>query len=177
MRTRAGTTANVAHWLVSVALSLATAAFFIWGIGFTTMLSNSMAPEYPAGSVVMTIQVPTAKLAVGDVIRLPLPGSNGQSYVHRIVDAIPNGVSTTVTTQGDRNATPDPWSLDVVSASAPVVVATIPLLGHLTGITSVIDAQVFLVGLVVVFVVITLRRAFPRSPAHRGPGRHSPRTE
>ena len=169
--------ANVAHWLVSVALLLATAAFLIWGVGFTTMLSNSMAPEYPAGSVVMTIQVPTEKLAVGDVIRLPLPGSNGQSFVHRIVDADLNGLSATVMTQGDRNATPDPWSLEIVSASAPVVVATIPLVGLLTGITSTIGVQVVLVGLVVVSVVITLRRAFPRSPANRGPGRHSPPTE
>lgn len=176
MRAREGRIVNANYWLVALALSLTAASFPIFGIGFNAVLSNSMAPEHPAGSVVMTVQVPTEQLAVGDVVRLPLPGSSGESYIHRIVDAIPNGVATTVTTQGDRNVAPDPWSLDIISPAAPVIVATIPLIGHLTGVTSAIGVQLLLMGLVAVFILITLRRAFWRPSKNKEPGRHSQNT-
>lgn len=164
---------NIGYWIASVFIAIGTAVFLILGIGFSPVLSNSMAPTYPAGSVVMTVQVPTNELSVGDVARLPMPESDGINYIHRIVEATPQGELTTVKTKGDQNPDLDSWSVNIVSDRTPVVFGAIPMIGNLTAVTSSLWAQILLLFLVVGFIGLALFRVFIPMLRKSQSGRHA----
>jgi signal peptidase I len=172
MRKQQGALAHLGYWLVSLSVIVGISLFFLFGVRFNAVLSNSMAPQHPAGSVVVTIQKATDELGEGAVVKLPLPNGSGQSYIHRVVDVLPNGRSTTVMTKGDNNVAQDPWSLEIHSPTTPVVVATIPLIGHFTSFTSNIWVQLLLASIAVSFVSIALVRAFWRPQRDDGLPQH-----
>ena len=70
-----------------------------------TVLSGSMAPDLPTGSIVMVRSVDPAALHVGDVATYQQQGDS-DLITHRIV-AI-EAAHSTFTFQGDRNPVPDP---------------------------------------------------------------------
>lgn len=153
---------NLAAWIVIATVASSTFLVIYLGVGFHAVLSNSMAPSHPAGSVVVTIQSKTKDIKVGDVIKLPLPNSSDQSYVHRVVEAKPHGGNTIVKTKGDRNESDDPWSLEILSATTPTVIATIPLVGHLNGLTGNLWVKVSLILTAATASAIALFRSFSR---------------
>jgi signal peptidase I len=163
---------DLGYWIFTGSIFLITVLSLIVGVGFSPVLTNSMAPDHPAGSVVITIQVPSHELEVGDVVKLPLPSSEGQSYIHRVVDVTPYGESTILVTKGDNNVARDPWVLEVVSSTSPLVVATIPVLGALTAVTGYRSAQLLLGVLAFAFVAIAVVRAFWRPLRNPQRGKH-----
>jgi signal peptidase I len=167
-----GTLSDLGYWALIVSTALLTTLFLSFGVGFHALLSNSMAPEHPAGSVVITIQTSTEQLQKGDVIKLPLPNGTGRHYVHRIVEVDTESTHTTVVTKGDNNVAKEPWSLQILSTSTPRVIATIPLVGHLVVLTSPLWAQLLLASIVVGFVLVALLRAFWRPLKNSGAARH-----
>lgn len=94
-----------------------------------TVLTGSMAPDMPAGSMAVVRPVPPAALKVGDVVtyQAPIPGQ--PVVTHRIVEIDSSGSQPVIRTRGDANAAPDPWAARVTSATAFRRVATIPYLG------------------------------------------------
>lgn len=164
--------ANIAYWIIAAVAVIATALFLLLGVRFHPLLSNSMAPQLPAGSVVITIPAATTDLATGDVVKLPLPTGSGHDYVHRIAEIIPNAPHTTVVTQGDNNSAPDPWALEILSTTTPRVVASIPLLGHISGLTSMLEAQLVLASVVVASMGLVLLRTLRRPRRRAGGPRH-----
>lgn len=164
---------NIAYWVTSIFLAVGTAVFLILGIGFSPVLSNSMAPDYPAGSVVVTVQVPTNELSAGDVVRLPLPEGDGTNYIHRIVEATTQGELTTVRTKGDQNPDLDSWSVDVVSQKTPLVFGAIPMIGNLVFLTSDLRVQIFLMFSVVVFIGLALFRVTRLQFSKKQAGKHA----
>jgi len=75
-----------------------------------SVLSGSMAPGIPTGSVVVVTRVPAADVKVGDVITFQPPGRT--SFVtHRVQSLDTSTGLAVVTTKGDANAALDPWSL------------------------------------------------------------------
>ena len=75
-----------------------------------SVLSGSMEPGIPTGSVVVVTRVAASDVKVGDVITFQPPGRT--SFVtHRVLTLDASSGLPVVTTKGDANAAPDPWSL------------------------------------------------------------------
>jgi signal peptidase I len=93
------------------------------------VISDSMSPEYPAGSLVLATPKPADLLAVGDVVIFlaPMPGT--PKVMHRIVDVDERSGQPIFRTKGDANVTADPWSLELRSRTAWQVRAAVPAVG------------------------------------------------
>lgn len=141
--------------LLAVVLACAVSIF---RIGFTPVLTNSMSPTFQQGSVVITRPKDTEALKVGDVAILPLPGCNGQQYLHRLIDVQRVGTMTLVKTQGDHNPLPDAWTLEVTSSHAPVAVGSIPYVGWMTNVMRGTPIRFGFAGGIVILVVVGFKR-------------------
>jgi signal peptidase len=148
--------------MVTGIVTVITIFAFVLGVGFYPVLSGSMAPGYPAGSVVITTQIPTEQIRIGDVVKLPLPNSLGESYIHRVVQATASDNRIVLITKGDKNVAADPWALEILSPTTPLVVASIPLVGHFTVLFSHFWVQLGLSMMAVYFVGVALLRAIRR---------------
>lgn len=132
--------------LVLGALGLVVVAHLL-GLRVVPVLTGSMTPYAPAGSLVLTAPVRGEAVRVGDVVAFvpPAPFGAGRPVMHR-VDGIgtAGSASTTadgvgagagggrsMTTRGDANAHPDPWAVALDGADLGRVVLVVPLLGHL----------------------------------------------
>lgn len=74
-----------------------------------TVLTGSMTPKMPAGSVVVVREVPFEEIGVGDVITYQLRSGEDTVVTHRVIGIdVVAGSETRLRTQGDANATPDP---------------------------------------------------------------------
>lgn len=140
-----------------------------WAIN--PVLSGSMRPGFAVGSVVISQQVPVDQLALRDVIVFQDPLTPSEQIVHRIVgmSIAHDGVRTFVT-QGDANATHDPWRLQIRGATVYRVRWSIPLLGYVAiayenhrGIALIIAGA--LLVLAAIPTVARRRRKQPPQPA------------
>jgi signal peptidase I len=77
---------------------------------FEQVITGSMVPVIPVGSMVVTEQVGVSRLHVGDILVFPKPTNTSEVIVHRIVQltVVSNG-SVQVQTKGDANTAQDPW--------------------------------------------------------------------
>lgn len=95
--------------LLAVSLALAVAVVpAVVGGSTLTVLSGSMEPTLPVGSVVVVRPRPPAEIAVGDVITFLArdPASDATRVVtHRVVEVLPG---PEFRTRGDANPDPDP---------------------------------------------------------------------
>lgn len=80
-----------------------------------TVLTGSMSPEIPVGSVVLVRPTDAANLRVGDVATYQAESGKEEFITHRIVDIDPSTEPTSFTFKGDANRGPD---LDPVPAGA-----------------------------------------------------------
>lgn len=154
LKSRLSNTALAIFAVASVGLAI---SLFIFKIGFTTLVSNSMSPSIPVGSIVITHQVSTSDIRPGQIVKLPLPDSSAQ-YVHRVMTADPGKLGVEMTTKGDNNPAQDPWKLAITSSETPVVIASVPLVGFLNNLTGNFWIQMALVGLVVLLLTSSLIR-------------------
>lgn len=91
--------------LLGVAMTAAPA--FGWQV--VTLVTGSMSPTFPAGSLVLVHDSPAAAARVGDVVMITRPGE--LPITHRVVDIAPSGgilPTRELTLRGDGNADPDP---------------------------------------------------------------------
>jgi signal peptidase len=95
--------------LLAVGLALAVAVVpAVVGGSTLTVLSGSMEPTLPVGSVVVVRPRPPAEIAVGDVVTFLArdPASDATRVVtHRVVEVLPG---PGFRTRGDANPDPDP---------------------------------------------------------------------
>ncbi|HEX2173033.1 MAG TPA: signal peptidase I [Dehalococcoidia bacterium] len=96
-----------------------------------TVLSGSMRPTIPEGSVVVVTPVALGEVRVGDVITYRIPVEDRRVVSHRVVEVVEEGDHPVVRTQGDANAAPDPWLARLDSDPAWRVRAAVPKLGYL----------------------------------------------
>lgn len=101
----------------------------VLGLQNYIVLTGSMAPAYPPGSLVYVQEVDTSELAVGDPITFRL--TDELVATHRIAEVVGSGSDTRFRTKGDANSKPD---AALVSASDVVgkVVLGLPYLGQLS---------------------------------------------
>ena len=112
--------------LVAVGLGPRTGAYRT-----LTVLSGSMRPTIPEGSVVVVTPVALGQVRVGDVITYRIPVDDRRVVSHRVVEVVEGGDHPVVRTQGDANAAPDPWLARLDSEPAWRVRAAVPKLGYL----------------------------------------------
>ena len=120
---------STAHRVMSAVMSLVVlvlaAGFVIAAVAVTSghwqaspVLSGSMEPTIPTGGVVFTERVPVEDLAVGDIVMYQRPDQPDHQVVHRIIELEPSEQGPQLRTQGDANATADPWQVRPVEATA-----------------------------------------------------------
>ncbi len=106
---------------------------FVAGFAPVIVLSGSMEPAYPVGSVLVIKKTPPSVLEAGDAITFVAPGDSsspgGRLVTHRVISAEGSGRERVFRTKGDANATPDRLPVparDVIGKAAFAV----PYLGY-----------------------------------------------
>jgi signal peptidase len=107
--------------LALLALVLLVAPFVVFAVpgiagmeGSYVVLTSSMSPTIPAGSMILVNDVPAAEIQRDDVITFESPGgvdetSTGPDRItHRVVAVVERNGTTYFRTQGDANEEPDP---------------------------------------------------------------------
>ena len=127
---------DVGRWAVRVVLGTAVLILLTAGLGpltgayrLATVLSGSMAPGMPAGSLAVLAPIDPGAVRVGDVITFEAPIPGRPIVTHRVVEIVEGGSHPVVTTKGDANATADPWVARVTGSPAWRRVAVIPHAG------------------------------------------------
>jgi signal peptidase len=95
-----------------------------------TVVSGSMQPTLPLGSLVVVVPRDAHAVRVGDVITFSPPGDNTRMVTHRVVDVQGSGDEVQVHTRGDANPVADPWTLHFPTGRTWVVVADAPWVGR-----------------------------------------------
>lgn len=116
---------------IMVLLAVLLVGVRLFGLQIYTVLSGSMEPEYPTGSVIYVRAVDPAELQVRDVITFKL--SNGSTATHRIIELIPDENDPDIIrfrTKGDSNDIVD-GSLVEFDDVLGTPVFVIPYLGYL----------------------------------------------
>lgn len=110
--------------LLTTAAVVAVALFVLTATStahFIPVLSNSMAPDMPKGSLAVVTPIPAQDVAAGDVIVFTAPDGTRRRVIHRIEHRYGPDEADTIagwtpdklflTTAGDNNPSPDPWIL------------------------------------------------------------------
>lgn len=112
--------------LLSPILICLVAPFFVGGF-FSVLMSGSMEPAIPVGSIVVVKKVNPEDVKVGDVIAF----ETGESTtMHRVIDKVFEDGSFHFKTKGDANEDPDPWIVNPEDVSGALML-TIPYYGYL----------------------------------------------
>jgi signal peptidase len=125
---------NVAEFLMTglVILLLLTAALMFFAPRFgwqvDTVLSGSMEPAIPTGSILVLRPVPSDKIQVGDIITFS--GSGRDRFITHRVTAIEQTNGIVFTTKGDANNAEDPFTVPAENVVGKVLVH-IPFLGFI----------------------------------------------
>ena len=135
-RAAAGHATNLA---IAAALELVTifcaimVGLVVTGHHLEQVITGSMQPTIPIGSLVLTERIPVSQLQVGDIMVFPNPDNAKQTIVHRIIWLSHDQQGDVlVKTKGDYNALPDNWTISrAASAEADRVTLVIPGAGTL----------------------------------------------
>jgi signal peptidase len=92
-----------------------------------TVLTGSMRPGMPEGSVVLSVPTQVQHIRVGDVITYRIPAEDRRVVTHRVVEVVEPG---TVRTKGDANAEPDPWLARLKGGQVSKAHADVPKVGY-----------------------------------------------
>lgn len=124
-------------WLVTAALALGLLSVMVFfmaprllGWELQVVLSGSMEPALPVGSVTFVESTAPDQVEVGDMLAYRLPGDPGRQITHRVVEVAREGSSLSFRTKGDANDKSDNYIVP-----ADNVVGTVrwdvPYLGYL----------------------------------------------
>ena len=105
-------------------------------IRVSRVLTGSMKPLLPVGTVVVTRPVPSSQVTVGDVIMFMPPkewaGPDAKPVIHRVAEIThTEDGATGIKTKGDNNTAVDPWTLNANGIQAYKLAWHSYLLGRL----------------------------------------------
>lgn len=158
-------------WVVASGLAVVFLLLLVAGWRPVVLLSDSMAPGAPAGSLLVTRPVAPDQVRSGDVLTVPLPAGDGR-VTHRVVALDVDDDTRWVQLQGDANATPDAGRVRLDQPTLRTV-AVVPVLGRVVG-----GGNPVLIAGIVLLLVGTLGLAFVERRARRAvlsQGRREPR--
>lgn len=171
--------AGIAAQVVVGALAMTIATILLvprlagWEV--VTVLSGSMAPTYPADSVLAIESADPADIEAGDVVAFT-PEADALMVTHRVVSVSEGSDGLSFVTKGDANEDPD-LSLVAASAVQGRVVFGVPMLGKLVRVAHTPVGFFALLLLPAVFVIGHEARSIRRTlrenaaqPRHRDGG-------
>ena len=130
---------SVATWLATLLAGLLLVVFIGWvtlprilNLQAVIVLTGSMEPDLPVGSVAFVSKTGATNVETGDVITFYRPGQAKEVLItHRVVDTVSRSSGPVYFTRGDRNDTVDDWE---VPASLVVgeVGTVVPYVGYVT---------------------------------------------
>lgn len=134
MRRLLAWTGQVVAWLVILVIATVLLAAVlvpkVAGATPYTVLTGSMQPTYPAGTLVVVKPTPAGDIGVGEAITYQLRSGEPTVVTHRVVAVRIDGAGErTFTTQGDANDTADADPVLPVQVRGKVWYS-IPYLGH-----------------------------------------------
>lgn len=151
--------------LAIVALMLVPA---LLGLDRYVITGGSMSGTFERGAIVLERQVPVSDLRVGDVITYLPPAGSGISELvtHRIVaitedrDAAGGRVFQT---QGDANASVDPWTFTLAASVQPRVEGWIPSVGWAFIALSIPGVRMLVIGVPAALIALAYLRDVVRA--------------
>jgi signal peptidase len=179
-RTWYGTLGQIVAWAIAALLFALILALVVvprlTGSTPYTILTGSMVPLMPPGTVVVTRPESFSSIRVGNVVTYQIASGQPAVVTHRVVAInVESDGTQTLTTKGDANPSPD--LRHVIGAQVRGVVwYSVPYVGYIGAIGSVdgrsIVARVIGGGLVlyavVILIVPLIRGKFPQSGGRRG---------
>lgn len=139
-----------------------------------TVLSGSMAPAIPAGSVVVVAPMAARDLRVGDVITFQAP--TGSVVTHRVVRIDQPGDHPIIETKGDASESADPWRARIEDPVVWRYRTSIPHLGRaIVALRTPWTQRVLVLALPFVLAAVWLRDLWRRPMPEPGPIRLMPR--
>jgi signal peptidase len=141
---------------VALLIALLLVGVRIFGLTPYTVLSGSMSPKYPVGSVVYVAKVNPADLNERDVITYVI-GSN-TVVTHRIVEVITNENDPTdisFRTKGDNNDDPDAGEPVPADKIIGKVVFGLPILGYIAYVIQTPPWSYFLLLICALILLLT----------------------
>lgn len=128
---------EITRAVASVAAICAVALLLLLGVGphtgryrTLTVLTGSMDPAIPPGSVVIVTPMSPRDIQVGQVLTYQAPIDDRRIVTHRVVAVRDRGMHPVVITKGDANADVDPWMARIEDPQVWRVQARIPMLGR-----------------------------------------------
>lgn len=120
---------EVAALVLALAL---TAGAWADGVRVVPVLTGSMAPAVPAGSLVVTTPLDPDRVHEGEVVAFapPPPHGLGRPVMHRVVEVTSVGGIPVMRTGGDANPGPDPWTVGLPGADLARARLVLPHLGR-----------------------------------------------
>ncbi|MBO0985224.1 signal peptidase I [Rathayibacter sp. SD072] len=128
--------------LVALLALAGVAAFALSALGvirLVPVLSNSMAPGMPVGSLAVTMPAAQSEIRAGDVVVFTDPTASSRRVIHRVTSVYSEEEAAqlrdhdagelALTTKGDNNAAADPWILTIADDRVWREEAVVPLLG------------------------------------------------
>jgi signal peptidase len=147
---RAATIASRIALAVTVVLFIALLVPTLLGYKRYVIVSGSMEPTIPVGSVVYDEIVPVSSLIVGDIITFVPPAEYGMTdpVTHRIA-SITESASGNLEfkTKGDANETIDPWAFTLDQPEQARVEHHLPYVGYFYIFLSQRWVQLFLIAI------------------------------
>jgi signal peptidase I len=126
---------SAAFAILSLVVLLPLAAFLVsvWLLGWQlqSVQSGSMAPTYPVGSLLVIAPIDASRVETGMPIVFVDPELPGRLVAHRVVNLAP-GTAVAFLTQGDANATRDPFPVPARNVRGYVQ-------WHITGLGTLMD--------------------------------------
>jgi signal peptidase len=132
---------HVVNLLIAAALGLVTifccivVGLVVTGHHLEEVVTGSMQPTIPIGSLVVTENLPAGQLQAGNIMVFPDPNNTKLTIVHRIVWlSHDQSGDVLVRTKGDYNALPDSWTLKrPANVDADKVIEILPGAGTVAG--------------------------------------------
>lgn len=107
-----------------------------------TVLTGSMRPNYPPGTLVVVKPIEASSIRVGDVLTYQLDSGKAAVVTHRVVDITRSvGGKTTFTTQGDANEVADDRPVRPVQIRGKLWYS-LPLVGYASTVISGSQRQI-----------------------------------
>jgi signal peptidase len=162
--------------VAAVALTISVALLIVLGLGprtgryrTLTVLSGSMAPSMPAGSVVFVTPIAASRVRPGDVIAFQAPTPDRSVVTHRVVSVDRDGDRPVVVTKGDANDVVDPWRARIEDDLVWRVRLAVPHLGRgINALRAPWAHRVLVLALPFVLAIVWLRDVW--RPVEPSPG-------
>jgi signal peptidase len=127
-----------------------------------TVMSGSMEPSIPTGSVVVVAAEDPSRINVGDVITVTSEQPPYATVTHRVTRILAAARGPGFKTKGDANSLEDPWQF-AYSGAAGKVILSVPWLGYVLAFSTTVLARFALAGSVALLLVCYFMPAIWRS--------------